>query len=430
MDPMMRAMQQLTAEAEAFWRAHPGQVLPLVAGEEQRADVVAALRLREAAPDNRRPIVVFEAPFASADAYFAALAEHVAAHYERVRAGAAEEGVALPAFDSDDGMVPSGALERAALAVDRAARLLGEGFDGLVVALVPEHVADAGAWRSCVQVLAAVRWSRRARIAVLSPPAGPLADILVCEGAHLVVDAGALLAFMRQLDPNAGGGVATGGAVGVGTQIRLLLLDAAAALGRGRPDQAAEAYRAARALCQAEGLVEQEVGVLVALGGACMSAGAPELGADSYRQAAVLAERAEAWPLACQAWLGVGGAFLPRGDHAPAVAAYRAAAAAAKRGEVESVAVRIEALRMVGTCLLRLDREDEAMLAWKEAVDVGASAAERGATSFEEVGRALAKLLDRRGLASQAAHVRGIIDGRGGRGLEGAGLGRASQPQP
>jgi tetratricopeptide (TPR) repeat protein len=192
-------------------------------------------------------------------------------------------------------------------------------------------------------------------------------------------------------------------------ELRARLLDAATALSDGRPDQAAAAYRAARVLCQAEGLVEQEAGVLVALAGACMTAGAPELGADGYRQAAILAERAGAWPLASQAWLGMGGAFLPQADYAPAVAAYRAAAAAAKRGEAESVALRIEALRMVGTCFLHLDREDDAMLAWKEAVDVGATAAERGATSFEDVGRALAKLLERRGLTTQAVHVRGLL---------------------
>jgi tetratricopeptide (TPR) repeat protein len=306
--------------------------------------------------------------------------------------------------------------------MDRGARLLGERFEGLVIALVPEHVADVAAWRESISVLVATRWALRLRIAVLAPPGGALADVLVDEGARFQVDSDTLLAFLKDFSPGASAGPpaaeeaqageaqAAPHAAGPGAKLRSLLLDAAAELSAGRAPEAVGLYREARALCLAEGLVEQEAAVLIALGGACLASGAPEVGAESYRHAAVIAEGAEAWPLACQAWLGMGGAYLPRAEYAPAAVAFRAAAEAAKRADV--VPLRIEALRMAGTCLLHLGREDDAMLAWKAAVDVGAEvdAAERGASTFEEVGRALAKLLERRGLARQAEHVRALIE--------------------
>ena len=69
------------------------------------------------------------------------------------------------------------------------------------------------------------------------------------------------------------------------------------------------------------------------------------------------------------------------------------------------MALRIEALRLTGSCLLHLGRENDAMLAWKEAVEIGAEvdAAERFASNFGEVANALIGLLERRGFASTGA---------------------------
>ena len=73
-DPITHAMPQLGDDAEAFWHANPHRVLPLLAQEDQREDVVQALRLYEGRPENRRPFVVFGAPFEATSAYFSALA--------------------------------------------------------------------------------------------------------------------------------------------------------------------------------------------------------------------------------------------------------------------------------------------------------------------------------------------------------------------
>ena len=344
MDPIIRAMQRLADDAEAFWAAHPNRLLPLLADEDQQADVVQALRLYEARPENRRPVVVLLAPFEVASRYVEALAEQIAGDYERVRRGAGEEGVELPPFWGDEDTVPSGAFsKRAVLAMNRAAARLGERFDGIVIALVPGHVADERGWRECVRALAATRWTPRVRLAVHAPPGGVLAEILGSEGARLRIDQGAMLAFLRERSP-------------FGALLPTLLLSAAESMAAGLPAEAAETYQEARTLCRIEGLVHQEAAVTMALGGACLAARTPGLAARSYHEAAALAETVEEWPLACQAWLGVGGAYLAQAEHAPAAVAYKAAAAAADRAGI--VPLRVEALRMRRTCLLDVGRED------------------------------------------------------------------------
>jgi hypothetical protein len=436
MDPITQAVRRFAEDAEDLWHDSPHTLLALVAHEDQREDVVEALRVYEATPENRRPFIVFRAPFDAANTYFSVLAEQVAADYERVRKGVAEEGVELPAFViGDDGTVPSGAIKRAALTMNQAARLLGERFAGIVVALVPEHVVDVSGWRENVRVLAETRWSPRVRVAVFAPLGGPLCEVLKDGGALFDVAPDELMNFVKELTPVASGGPAVDGenaraeepggegdasgspSAEAGAQLRRLLLDAAAALGAGRPVDAVTLYREARTLCQVEALAEQEVAVLMALGGAYLAADVPALGVESYRSAALLAEHLEAWPAACQAWLGVGAAYLPRENYVGATVGFRAAAVAAKRAD--SLPLRIEALRLVGTCLLHLGREDEAMLAWKEAVDVGAEAdaAERSASTFDEVARALVKLLERHGLTRQAQHVQATLE-RGNLGEE------------
>jgi YD repeat-containing protein len=68
-------------------------------------------------------------------------------------------------------------------------------------------------------------------------------------------------------------------------------------------------------------------------------------------------------------------------------------------------------LRMAGTCHGLANKDDEAIFAWKEAVDLGATleAGEREASTFSEVAVSLQKLLTRFGLTARAEHVRSLL---------------------
>ncbi len=411
MDPITQAMRRFAADTDAFWRANPHRLLPLRAYEDQREEVVQALRLHEAAPDNRRPFMVFREPFETTSGYFNALTEQIAADYERVRKGAAEEGVELPAFVvGDEGTVPSGAMKRAVLAMNHAARLLEERLAGIVVALVPEHVVDARGWRENIRVLSDMRGSPCVRVAVLAPPNGPLSELFDGGGVLFDLPPDDLLAFLEHGAGPGSDGAAVDDAGGVARQLRRLMLQAGAAMAAQQPAEAVTLFEQARALCAAERLVMPEVAALMGMGGACVVARATDLGIESYSKAAGLAEQAREWAMACHAWLGAGGAYLVRESHGPAALAYRAAATAAK--EAGLAILQIEALRMAGTCLVRSGCESDALLAWKEALDVGMEleVAERRLTTFKEVAGALAELLDGRGLDAQALHVRSLAE--------------------
>jgi hypothetical protein len=135
-------------EIEAFWRQGSDRVLPLIADYPMRSEMTKALRLGELAPENRWPLFVYEARFVDDRTYFDGLVQALMLQYDDIRQGVAEEGVQLPAFTTE-GVTLTG-LERALVAVERAAMLLGEPFHGILVALVPEHVMNVATWRNGV----------------------------------------------------------------------------------------------------------------------------------------------------------------------------------------------------------------------------------------------------------------------------------------
>jgi hypothetical protein len=406
MDPIMRAARTFLGEAEAWWRHNPGRLLPLVADPSERGEMVKALRLGERAPESRRPLFLCEAPFQETTGYFDGLTQAIERDYEAVREGVAEEGVTLPAYTLN--AVALGPLERAALAMERAATLLGDGFEGAMVALVPEHVVDGVAFRQSVEALGVMGRSARVRLAVYAPPGGPLDGVLDPRGACFRVEPAELLQFLAEVGsptqgPAVDGALEDGeeatvlalsheGSPGPSLEVRRLLLLAGAKLSAQTPADAVVLFERARALCAAEGLVMEEVATLMGLAGAYVAADAPELAVETYSKAAGLAEVSGAWAMACQAWLGVGGTYLVRQNHGPAAVAYRAAAAAAAKGGV--AVLRIEALRLAGTCLVEAGCEDEAAITWQEALDVGAQLdpAARRASTLGEVQRALTAL--------------------------------------
>ncbi len=118
---------------------------------------------------------------------------------KRCERASARRGVTLPPFTMNP--IALGPLERAALAMERAATLLGDRFEGVTVALVPEQVADAGAWRESVRALDRIGRSPRVRVGVYAPPDGPLDGQLGDVGAPFQVDAAELLDFLKEARP-------------------------------------------------------------------------------------------------------------------------------------------------------------------------------------------------------------------------------------
>jgi hypothetical protein len=374
MDPISRAAGKFLQEADALWRVRPGRVLALVADASERADVAKALRLAELAPENKRPLFLYQAPFTDPKPYFDGLTDTIRADYEAIRRGACEEGVALPELSVRP--IALGPVARAALAMERAATLLGERFDGVTVALLPEQVARGPAWRESVRLLDTMARSSRVRLAVHAPRGGLLDGMLLDPGARFMVDDGEVLDFLQDFRGESSGPRVTAEAeplgATMGRRLRALLLEATRRLAAEEPMGAAAAYEKARELCAAASLVLEEAALLVGLGGIYLTASKADLAIERYSKAAGLAEAEGQWQTTCQAWLGVGGVHFLRGCFAPAATAYIAAADAARRGGV--AALRAQALRMAATSFTRCEQDDAAARVLRGAEDLQAEA--------------------------------------------------------
>jgi hypothetical protein len=200
-DPILRAASEFSAEAEAFWRADPGRVLPMVAGEGERGEIVKALRLQELALGNRRPLFLHEEPFKGPRAYFDGLTDAIRQDYAKIREGVAEEGVTLPLFPAISRGAPrtSDPMERAVFTAALAAGLLGDRFQGLCLSLVPPSVADPLGWRESIAALRRLQLPLRVRLAVFAPPGGPLDGVFDARGARLRIDDDELRDYIENL---------------------------------------------------------------------------------------------------------------------------------------------------------------------------------------------------------------------------------------
>lgn len=425
-DPLSRAAASFLADAEAFFRTRESagerRVLPMIASSPLRDDLVKALRGAERAPENRRPLFLFEVPFTTARAFGEGLAASIVQDYEALRAGAAEEGVTLAPFLSPpEGSAGEAAgsaapLARAAWAIERAASLLTPApahLEGIMVAIAPAEITEARVYREAIGALARARFSPRVRLAVHCPKGGPLEGLLGEEGARFEVDPDEVAEVMAQLGEGASSAGPTVAPPPMPSEeqrrafeaetgrrlpspeaaraLRSALFEAGRATGRGDHEAAARCYESARWACVREGLALEEAMVLMALGGACLAAGKPTLATLAFARAAELARGVSAWPLACQAWLGVGGAHFTAERYEAAAIAYRVAAETALRGDLAILGV--EAFRMAGESHRLRGAAEEARRVWQEAMDLGRTldAKGRAASSLSQVKASLAR---------------------------------------
>lgn len=433
MDPITRAHQNFLREAKALFGAGKKAFVRFVCDHENRGDMLKSLRIWEAERENRRPFFLYEEPFRSVDDFFDGLSKQVAEDYARIREGAEKEGVALPAFTLHDParVATLEPIGRAVVHVERAAALLGERLEGVLLGLLPKQIHDDAAWQQSIEALSKVPWSSRVRLGVLDGPSGPLEGSLGEVGARFEVDRDELFAYLKQLVSNQSAGPplaskpapteaqrqeyekASGQSLVSeedGRRLRLLLMEAAEHLGKARYADAAQAYGQARGLCQLYGMRLEEAAIMIALAGISLALGSSEKAVECYKIAADIGREKEHFQLEAQACLGIGGVRTMEKDWLPAAKAYEMAADAAKRAKVP--ALRIEALRLRGTCHVMRGAREEALPVWQDALQEGAALdpQARKATTLGEVAKELATFYERQGMRTQAAHVRSLVE--------------------
>lgn len=433
MDPITRAARKFTEEADRHWRSGRSQILRMVASPSERTDLVKLLRAEEWSPHNRRPLFLLEQTFTSTEDYCAQASKRIRDDYTAVRDGLAKDKVSLAPFPEDPSPDGVGSIEQMLWHMEQAANLLTAPLEGALFALVPRQIKNGKEWCAELQPLVRAKLDKRVRIALYDPPDGPLECLLKDHGqARFLVDPDELLEFLKE---QASGGKSAGPptpppkqatpeqrraveeSTGVkliepqlAQQLRMLLLEAAQATGKRQHDTALAKYGAALELCEQQFLVIEQAMVLMALAGAHLQLEDSIQALACYRRTVDLAEGKSVWILACQAWLGIGGVLLREEQYIEAAKGYEEAAAMAQKGQVS--ALRIESLRLAGTCYLLGRERDQAVRCWQDAVHEGAGLlkAERTASTFAQVASELVSLLERLRLREQALHVQSLIE--------------------
>ena len=429
MDPITLAARRFMAEIDAFWKEAPARsVLRLVSDKSHLRDLQKTLRLRELDPNCRRPLALYEASFENAGAYFAGLARQVADDYEAVRAGAAEEGVDLPALAPSVMAENADAASRAAAVVAEVDRLLSTRLEGLDVAFVPAQLHDAAGFRDAVKRFSEVCRAEHLRLSAYDAPDGALAPVFPGV-AHFEVDRAELARYLKEMGPkpSAGPKVETptlpiakkkeleaklGRRIpssDTGRLLRVLLLEASEALEAGHPATAAKRFRSARTLCRLDGLTQAQIPILVAVGTAELAAGDMQAAHAAYGEATELALAEGEAVLVVQARLGTAGAFFAEGRFAEAAVHYEELAGGTDVDVPPPLVV--DAWRMAGVCHAARNAKVEAERAWRTALEYGATLAGdlRALTTFTQTADALGAALRADGRVADAAELDGWV---------------------
>lgn len=399
MDPLTRAAEKFCRQLSDSWRRAP--VVRLVAPEQHRSHLVGSLRLFEWAPDNRWPVCLVEAPADDLGALVEAARRQLLADLARLRKGLAEDGVALadPA-DLDSGAAPGIApAARLQHLVDRAGDALARTgvVAGLALVFVPAGPSVRKVIRRLAVTLAA--WPERPHVrAALAVPED--ADVLPVA-VPFALDEDALHDYCQQQGERQAAAAAPAEA-----SLRRNFLAAADAARRNDLAAARRAYLAAVKELESQRRLTEAAVVHIALGGLAFGLADQRAALDHFDRAVSHGTAAEQPATLAQAHLGAAGVLFSRGQFAAAAARYELAARSATAD-----AVRIEALRMLGTCRLQLGDRDAAAAAWSSAV-TDASALPppaRAQTTWKQAGEALLAQLQRSGQTAQAAHVRTLL---------------------
>ena len=174
------------------------------------------------------------------------------------------------------------------------------------------------------------------------------------------------------------------------TRLRKLMADSAVASAENRSVDSVRALREARMLCKRRGLHTEEAVLLLAIGNNFLAAQKDRHALSRYRRAELVAAAASASAVVTQALMAAGATLFRMSKYEPAARTYQQAAEAAQVSQSELL--RLEALRMAGTCH-NLNGQPRM------------SATELSHSTFEQVEQAFVDLCRKHGLHEQARSV-------------------------
>ena len=451
MDPISEAIEGLQSDLVAFREDDGARILRLISDPKDGSLISKTIRAEEWQPENRSPFLVFDTAYNNDLDAFSGMSRTVREHYALLRGGVAEEGTDLPEFGTEPGS-ETDPLQSMADHVRRFAVATEDALEPPVFCWLPTSLSTASAWVDSVIGLMRALWDTPVRFILLDDGEGVLHERLETvrdleRTAEFRIDEQETLSHFGQLlsapSLGRGPGALPGAAapdvvppprpgpaapsdaqiqdalkkaglppilsIEDGERLRRLVLEAAEASGRGDEKGTLEKQTGACHLCREAGQPLEEVLMTMLLAGYFLQFRREREAEDTYRLAEELCGNEGFYPQLSQTRIALGYLFLKNKRLGEAAAIYEQAAAAAVIGEVNLLF--IEALRLAGTCHLRLGQEEDALYCWRGAVDRARSASpdEVRNTKFTDVAASLLDLLRRHGLHQQASSVEALV---------------------
>ena len=431
MDPISKIVQEFLNRWTRFRQSEKALFFRIDTDTSMHRDLGRLLRAIEMSPDNRSPYFIFVHPFCDRHSFYRAAIEKLKSDYELIREGFSKDGVTLGplAVPTTGRETPE---ESFALWLKGVSDLVKGHLEYLMVIFLPPKIEDKMAWPKTLEAFVAVAPSPAVRVAAADVPEGLLTKL--CERLSRQALSGRFLVASSTLQEYllkvaAGGWAAVaGGAMkpafeppkmqtdapqagpkvlppNEATRLRKLMADSAVASAENRSVDSVRALREARLLCKRQGLHIEEAVVLLAIGNNFLAAQKDRHALSRYRRAELVAAAASAPAVITQARMAAAATLFRMGKYEPAAKTYEQAAEAAQASQSELL--RLETLRMAGTCHNLNGQPREAVRCWNEALGTGEkmSATELSHSTFEQVGQAFVDLCRKHGLHEQARSV-------------------------
>lgn len=454
MDPVSKEIDRFRESFRDFRENLDARILHVITQPEQAGNIIKALRIEEWQPDNRCPFLIFNTAYTDKEPPFEEMCTVLQEHHRLLKKGMSDQNIDIP----DLNVALSGKEDpdfAFALYIQDFHNSIRGHFDGLLVCWLPTDIVDKRGWQKSVIKLLSLPFDPAIRFVIADEDRKALEkefrkspEILVTTDFH--VDDRETLDYFKKLMGTDGSsanavppsvpGAPLGAArpdvpppprkVGVrqptedeiktaieasgsepaltpreSDRLRRLVFDAAVASGENRPEDAIRLQQMACDICHEAGVKLEEVLMIMVLATYYQQSNQRIRAVEEYRRSESLALDMEAYAQVTQIRMSLAYLYLMHKVYDLAAVEYEKAAESAQK--IADPIMRIEALRMAGTCYLQIKDRDRAERCWRKAVESGQMAEpdQIKLSTFMDVASSLIELLRKMRMKEQARSV-------------------------
>jgi tetratricopeptide (TPR) repeat protein len=450
MDPITKMAQEFMGSWLRFRQTGKVRLFRIDTDPSMHHDLGRIFRAIEMSPDNRSPYFIFDTPFLNRHEFFEAAVRKLGSDYALIREGLSNDGVSVGELNFNSERTQDSAATFAQ-SVESVWNQVKSQFEYLMLIFLPQKIELRKDWATAIEELLLMFRSSKVRIAVADTPERFLAELQDRYGKEsmvgkffisqstlqeylLKIAAGGFGALNREgrsddasvkahkpaedasksLKANGHASAQSPDPAGLSpyeaARLRTCMAKAAIASAEGKVEASLEALRDGRTICQRNGLLTHDAILLMAMANTLIAAQRHTQALEYYDEAIAVATRAAAPVVVMQARMGTASVLFRVQNYERAAASYQQAADDATAAESEIM--RIEALRMAGTCHNLRGRPDAAAACWNQALGAGTkiSLREFDASTIDQIGNEFVAMCEKNGLAEQAKSIKQQIE--------------------